>query len=49
MAKMKGGLGGGFIKKESKPKKTSDGCGRNSRPSSKDEKRNFKAYRGQGH
>ncbi len=39
---------GGGIKGESKPKKTSDGNSKNTRPSSKDQKRNFKAYRGQG-
>lgn len=49
MAKVKSGISGGFVKAESKPKKTSDGSGKNTRPSSKNEKRNFKAYRGQGH
>lgn len=49
MAKVKGGITGGFVKAESKPKKTSDGSSKNTRPSSKDQKRSFKAYRGQGH
>lgn len=48
MAKMKTGVSGGHDKKESKPKKTSDGCSKNSRPTSKNDKRMKKAYRGQG-
>ena len=49
MAKAKTSSVGGHVKKESKPKKTSDGCGKNSRPKSKNDKRNRKPYRGQGH
>lgn len=49
MAKSKSGITGGFDRKDPKPKKTSDGSSQNTRPSSKNQKRSFKAYRGQGH
>ena len=39
---------GGHVKKESKPKKTSDGCSRNTRYKSKNDKKNKKIYVGQG-
>ena len=48
MAKKVSALGG-HIKNESKPKKTSIGSSKNTRPYSKVQCREFKAYRGQGH
>ncbi len=42
-------LAGGNVKKVATPKKTSDGCSRNTRFKSKNDRRNKKPYRGQGH
>lgn len=37
------------VKKDAVPKKTSDGCSKNTRFKSKNDKRMKKLYRGQGH
>lgn len=47
MAKMKGQNAN--ERKVAAPKKTSDGCSKNTRYKSKNDKRNKKPYRGQGH